>query len=30
MNRYLFTYGTLMSGRKRNDILKKLFFQYVS
>ena len=30
MNRYLFTYGTLMSGHKRNDILKKLFFQYVS
>lgn len=30
MNRYLFTYGTLMSGRKRNDILTKLYFQYVS
>ena len=30
MRRYLFTYGTLMSGRKRNEILKKLYFQYVS
>ena len=31
MTRYfLFTYGTLMSGRKRNEILKKLYFRYVS
>lgn len=30
MERYLFTYGTLMSGRKRNDILKSLCLQRVS
>lgn len=30
MKRCLFTYGTLMSGRKRNDILKALYLQRVS
>lgn len=30
MERYLFTYGTLMSGRKRNGILNAMYLQYIS
>ena len=28
MDKFLFCYGTLMDGRSRNTILRKLFFTY--
>lgn len=30
MERYLFTYGTLMSGRKRNGILNAMYLERIS